>query len=45
MLWVERAQSEHDQFVARMREHGVEVFYVQDLLAEAFAASPRPGSG
>jgi arginine deiminase len=38
VLWVERAQSEHDQFVARMRERGTEVFYVQDLLAEALAA-------
>jgi arginine deiminase len=40
VLWVERAQWEHDQFVARMRERGTEVFYVQDLLAEALAASP-----
>src|SRR6188474_1793197 len=41
VLWVERAQWEHDQFVARMRERGVEVFYVQDLLTEALAASPE----
>ena len=39
VLWVERAQWEHDQFVARMRERGVEVFYVQDLLGEALAAA------
>jgi len=39
VLWVERAQWEHDQFVARMRERGVEVLYVQDLLSEALAAS------
>ena len=39
VLWVERAQWEHDQFVARMRERDVEVFYVQDLLGEALAAS------
>src|SRR4029079_17856613 len=38
VLWVERAQWEHDQFVARMRERGVEVFYVQALLAEALGA-------
>src|SRR3954452_18741101 len=38
VLWVERAQWEHDQFVARMREREIEVFYVQDLLAEALAA-------
>jgi arginine deiminase len=39
VLWVERAQYEHDQFVARMRERGVEVFHLRDLLAEALAAS------
>ena len=39
VLWVERAQWEHDQFVARMRERGTEVFYVQDLLGEALAAA------
>ena len=39
VLWVERAQYEHDQFVARMRERGVEVFYLQELLCEALAAS------
>jgi arginine deiminase len=39
VLWVERAQWEHDQFVARMRERGVEVLYVHDLLPEALAAS------
>jgi carbamate kinase len=39
VLWVERAQFEHDQFVARMRERGVEVYYLRDLLAEALAAS------
>jgi arginine deiminase len=41
VLWVERAQWEHDQFVAAMRERGVEVHYVQDLLAEALTASER----
>jgi arginine deiminase len=41
VLWVERAQWEHDQFVARMRERDVEVFYVQDLLGEALAASDQ----
>jgi arginine deiminase len=39
VLWVERAQWEHDQFVARMRERGVEVFLLTDLLGEALAAS------
>jgi arginine deiminase len=39
VLWVERAQYEHDQFVARMRERRIEVFLLADLLAEALAAS------
>jgi arginine deiminase len=39
VLWVERAQYEHDQFVAKMRERGVEVFLFKDLLGEALAAS------
>ena len=40
VLWVERAQWEHDQFTQVMRARGVEVFYVQDLLAETLKASP-----
>jgi len=39
VLWVERAQWEHDQFVAAMRGRGVQVFYLLDLLGEALAAS------
>jgi len=39
VLWVERAQFEHDRFVEKMREHGVEVFLFRDLLSEALAAS------
>jgi arginine deiminase len=39
VLWVERAQLEHDQFVAVMRLRGVEVFYVLDLLTETLQAS------
>jgi arginine deiminase len=39
VLWVERAQYEHDQFVARMRERGVEVFLLSNLLSEALAAN------
>jgi arginine deiminase len=39
VLWVERAQYEHDQFVARMRERGVEVFLLKNLLTEALEAS------
>src|SRR6476620_7194272 len=39
VLWVERAQYEHDQFVSRMRERGVEVYLLQHLLGEAIEAS------
>ena len=39
VLWVERAQYEHDQFVAKMRDRGVEVHLLRDLLAETLAAS------
>jgi arginine deiminase len=39
VLWVERAQWEHDQFVKVMRDRGVEVYYHLDLLGEALAAS------
>jgi arginine deiminase len=39
VLWVEHAQKEHDEFVARMRERGIEVYYVEKLMAEALDAS------
>ena len=39
VLWVERAQFEHDRFVEKMRERGIEVYLLKDLLAEALAAS------
>ena len=46
VLWVERAQWEHDQFVARMRERGVEVLYVQDLLERGTGRQRRgPAAG
>jgi arginine deiminase len=41
VLWVERAQYEHDHFVQKMRDRGVEVFLLVDLLGEALAASDQ----
>ncbi len=38
VLWVERAQLEHDRFVEHMRDHGVEVYYLLDLLTDALTA-------
>ncbi|MEV1007515.1 arginine deiminase [Streptomyces sp. NPDC049881] len=40
LLWVRRAQEEHDVFAALLRERGVEVLLFQDLLAETLAV-PR----
>ena len=34
ILWAERAREEHDNFVAALRRHGVDVFHFADLLAE-----------
>jgi arginine deiminase len=41
VVWVERAQREHDAFVDVLRDHGVEVLYLQELLAEALAAADQ----
>ncbi|HTP01282.1 MAG TPA: arginine deiminase [Anaerolineales bacterium] len=41
VLWVERAQWEHDQFVKAMRDRGTEVFYHVDLLCDALTAAPE----
>ena len=32
--WVDRAQEEHDRFAQTLRDHGVEVLYLRNLLAE-----------
>lgn len=37
LLWLDRAQEEHDAFVGLMRDHGVTVVYFADLLAETLA--------
>src|SRR3954470_5167677 len=36
--WVARAQDEHDAFAAALRERGVEVLYLMDLLTETLAS-------
>jgi arginine deiminase len=35
VIWVARAKAEHDMFVEVMRDRGVEVFHVEQLLTEA----------
>ena len=39
VVWVERARREHDAFTDVLRDRGVEVFYLQDLLAETLDVS------
>lgn len=37
VLWVEKARQDHAEFVEKMQERGVEVFDIQDLLAETLS--------
>src|SRR5262252_9156160 len=37
--WVGRAQEEHDAFAAALRERGVEVLYLDQLLAETLSVA------
>ncbi len=38
VLWVKRARQEHDAFADTLADRGVEVLYLQELLAETLAA-------
>ena len=52
ILWLAEAQEEHDKFANVLRSRGVEVLYMQDLLAQSLDNSearthvlePRPPS-
>jgi arginine deiminase len=37
VIWVDRAEREHDDFVGLMRGRGIEVFHAEELLAQALA--------
>jgi len=39
VIWVRRALQQHDTFVRLLRERGVEVLYLEELLAETLAAA------
>ncbi len=41
--YLEQMQKEHDEFAARLREHGAEVLYFEDLLAESLSRSNERG--
>lgn len=38
--WAERAQQEHDAFATALREHGVEVLYLTELLQDVLEYAP-----
>ena len=44
ILWVERAQEEHDQFVEILRSRGAEVLYFRDLLAQTMVDPDARGT-
>ncbi len=41
VIWVQKARSDHADFVLKMKDRGIEVFDIQDLLAETFDTSPE----
>lgn len=47
LIWLERAQEEHDAMTDQMRARGIEVLYFDELLTEALevpAAAMRPSN-
>jgi arginine deiminase len=42
--YLARMQEEHDEFVGQMRAHGIQVFYLEDLLMELFEHDPSAGA-
>jgi arginine deiminase len=43
--WAERAQAEHDAFAAALREQGVTVLYLTELLQDALEYAPARAAG
>jgi arginine deiminase len=41
VIWVQKARSDHHDFCLKMHDRGIEVYDIQDLLAETFEASPE----
>ena len=44
VLWVRKAGEQHDAFVELLRDRGVEVFLLKDLLAETLRLAAPKGS-
>ena len=43
VMWAQRAREEHDAFVQKLEDKGVEVHLFADLLAEALDRAGGPG--
>ena len=41
VIWVQKARSDHADFVLKMKDRGIEVFDIQDLLTDIFRDSPE----
>ena len=41
VIWVQKARSDHADFVLRMKDRGIDVYDIQDLLGEVFDNSPE----
>jgi arginine deiminase len=41
VIWVQKARSDHHDFCLKMHDRGIEVYDIQDLLADTFEASPE----
>ncbi len=41
VIWVQKARSDHADFVLKMKDRGVEVFDIQDLLTDIFRDTPE----
>jgi arginine deiminase len=41
VIWVQKARSDHADFVLKMKDRGIEVYDIQDLLTDVFNAGPE----
>lgn len=41
ILWVDEAQKEHDDFTKILKEQGISVYYLEELLKEAISSKPE----
>jgi arginine deiminase len=41
VIWVQKARSDHADFVLKMKDRGIEVFDIQDLLTDVFRDGPE----